>query len=125
MQIHYNRNPTGVGSDLWGRAGHNFRLFPHFLQSGRLCCAHSCVMKGMDEKDRRGPKQNSQAYIVRLWRRGKDGHWCGSVQDVASGERQGFATLEEVLAHIREQAGSAGDSSQRPSAGSGRGEREK
>jgi hypothetical protein len=43
---------------------------------------------------------NSQAYIVRIWRSGPDGRWFFSVQDVAIGERHGFADLDGLLAYF-------------------------
>ncbi|MBN1139797.1 MAG: hypothetical protein JXM73_24715 [Anaerolineae bacterium] len=45
------------------------------------------------------------AYLLRLWRV-EDGSgvvWHASLQDVRSGERQGFAGLDEAFAYLRQQ----------------------
>lgn len=76
------------------------------LDSNRL------TKDAMDDKDRLN--RDTQVYIVRLWRSGADGRWFGSVQDVANGERQGFATLENLFAYLRERAEGAAGSTRGP-----------
>ncbi|MFN2186199.1 MAG: hypothetical protein ACK2UU_19625 [Anaerolineae bacterium] len=49
------------------------------------------------------------SYLLRLWRE-KDGQttwWRASLQDSHSGERIGFAHLDELVAFLREQTGLA------------------
>lgn len=47
------------------------------------------------------------SYLLRLWReRGSASiHWRASLHDPHSGERMGFAQLDELLAFLREQTG--------------------
>jgi hypothetical protein len=45
------------------------------------------------------------AYLLRLWREkgGAAGRWRASLQDPHSGERRGFANLEELCSHLRQE----------------------
>lgn len=45
------------------------------------------------------------SYLLRLWRApgGAGQPWRASLQDTLSGERQGFADLEALLAYLRDQ----------------------
>jgi hypothetical protein len=45
------------------------------------------------------------AYLLRLWRvdNGAEAIWRASLQDVRTGERRGFAGLDEVIAYLRRQ----------------------
>lgn len=45
------------------------------------------------------------SYLLRLWRvpGGAGQPWRASLQDTLSGERQGFADLEALLAYLRDQ----------------------
>lgn len=63
----------------------------------------------MSERVQFHPTQESQAYIVRIWRSHAEEQWCFSVQDVATGERLGFASLENLFAFFRGQIGDAAD----------------
>jgi hypothetical protein len=51
------------------------------------------------------PNQLTQADyhagLLRLWREGAGGAWRASLQDVESGERFGFADLEQLFAYLR------------------------
>jgi hypothetical protein len=49
------------------------------------------------------------SYLLRLWReRGSASiHWRASLQDPHSGERVGFAHLDELVAFLRQQTGLA------------------
>ena len=49
------------------------------------------------------------SYLLRLWReRGSASiHWRASLQDPHSGQRMGFAHLDELVAFLREQTGLA------------------
>lgn len=49
--------------------------------------------------------RNLQAYIVRIWCRETGGQWYFSVQDVVTGERQGFASLADFFHYFRQQTG--------------------
>jgi hypothetical protein len=42
------------------------------------------------------------AGLLRLWRNGPHGPWRVSLQDVESGERLGFADLEQLFAYLRQ-----------------------
>ena len=51
-----------------------------------------------------------QAYLLRLWQvLGDDGApaWRASLEDVHTGERQGFGSLEQLLAFLLEETASA------------------
>ena len=37
---------------------------------------------------------HNKSFLVRIWREGENGPWRASVQDVRSGEKRLFATLE-------------------------------
>jgi hypothetical protein len=55
------------------------------------------------------PKQRGHlAYLLRLWRvdNGAEAIWRASLQDVRTGERRGFAGLDEAFAYLRQQLGS-------------------
>jgi hypothetical protein len=45
------------------------------------------------------------AYLLRLWRvdNGPEAIWRASLQDVHTGERHGFAGLDEAFAYLRQQ----------------------
>jgi hypothetical protein len=47
------------------------------------------------------------AYMLRLWQvEGEDGAvWRASLEDAHTGERRGFASLEELVAWLREETG--------------------
>jgi hypothetical protein len=49
------------------------------------------------------------AYLLRLWREkgGETARWRASLQDPHSGERVGFAHLDELVAFLRERTGLA------------------
>jgi hypothetical protein len=52
------------------------------------------------------PRQRGHlAYLLRLWRvdNGTEAIWRASLQDVRSGERLGFASLNEAVAFLRQQ----------------------
>lgn len=42
------------------------------------------------------------AYLVRLWRREQDGGWlwCAALEEVHSGERRTFASLQALIAFL-------------------------
>jgi hypothetical protein len=47
------------------------------------------------------------AYLLRLWRAGtgEGGGWRASLQDPYTGERIGFACLDDAVAYLRERMG--------------------
>lgn len=49
------------------------------------------------------------AYMLRLWQVKGEGKllWRASLEDVRTGERRGFASLEELLTYLREETGRA------------------
>ncbi len=52
---------------------------------------------------RRAPHYLS--YLLRLWQTGSTGHatWRASLEDPHSGERLGFASLEDLVAFLQQQ----------------------
>jgi hypothetical protein len=46
-----------------------------------------------------------QSYLLRLWRApgGDEQPWRASLQDPLTGERQGFADLEALVAYLRDE----------------------
>ena len=59
--------------------------------------------------ERKGPGEVSGyvSYLLRLWREkgGQTTRWRASLQDPHSGQRVGFAHLDELVAFLREQIG--------------------
>jgi hypothetical protein len=59
--------------------------------------------------EQKGPGEapNYVSYLLRLWREkgGQTTWWRASLQDPHSGERVGFAHLDELVAFLREQIG--------------------
>ena len=53
-------------------------------------------------------QQHVLSYVLRMWetRNGEQSVWRASLQDVRSGERMGFAGLDEVTRFLRAQTGS-------------------
>lgn len=51
----------------------------------------------MTEKKHARHRREQYSYVVRVWREGTDGRWCFSVQDVSTGNRQGFVDLDSFL----------------------------
>ena len=47
------------------------------------------------------------SYLLRLWR--TDSHWHVSLTDPLSGERAGFASVERMIAFLRRQMASEGN----------------
>ncbi len=45
-----------------------------------------------------------RSYLLRLWFTGLAGCWQASLDDSRTGERTGFATLEELFSYLMEQA---------------------
>ncbi|MBN1640921.1 MAG: hypothetical protein JXA09_06775 [Anaerolineae bacterium] len=52
-------------------------------------------------------QRHALAYVLRLWRvsDGERAIWRASLQDVRSGERVGFAGLDEAMAYLQQQIG--------------------
>jgi hypothetical protein len=61
------------------------------------------------ERKRSGDVQDHMSYLLRLWREkgGASTWWRVSLQDPLSGERVGFAHLDDLVAFLREQTGPA------------------
>lgn len=51
----------------------------------------------MTGKDYAKYRREHHSYVVRIWRDEPDGRWCFSVQDVSTGDRQGFVDLDSFL----------------------------
>ncbi len=49
------------------------------------------------------------SYLVRLWREGKGEVWRASAQHPHTGERIGFASLEDLFDYLRREMGAAPD----------------
>ena len=49
------------------------------------------------------------AYLLRIWCIARDGEtlWQASIEDVDTGERRGFPSLETLFAHLRDETRSA------------------
>jgi len=47
------------------------------------------------------------AYMLRLWQAKGEGEplWRASLEDVRTGERRGFASLEELFAYLKDETG--------------------
>ena len=60
-------------------------------------------------QERKGPGDmpGYVSYLLRLWREegGQTARWRGSLQDSLSGERVGFASLEELFGYLRRGTG--------------------
>ena len=54
-----------------------------------------------------GEARNYLSYLLRLWREkgGETIRWRASLQDPHSGERVGFACLEELFGYLRQETG--------------------
>ena len=51
-------------------------------------------------------RQHYLAFMLRLWRVGEDGMaWRASLENAHTGARQGFASLDALLAFLEEQTG--------------------
>lgn len=51
-----------------------------------------------------------RSYLLRVWQEGKAGDsWRASLQSAATGERQGFASLDDLFGYIRSQVEAASD----------------
>ena len=52
----------------------------------------------------RGSRPGYLAYLLRLWRigKGEGAVWRASLQDVRTGERVGFAGLEEAFVYLQQ-----------------------
>ena len=57
------------------------------------------------------------AYLLRMWRarKGTKWSWRASLERVQTGERKGFASLEDLFAYLRGQAGLSTGSCPQPS----------
>ena len=53
--------------------------------------------------------QDYVSYLLRLWRsgKGKEAIWHASLESPLTGERQGFASLQDLFAFLQAQANSA------------------
>jgi hypothetical protein len=60
-----------------------------------------------DEQEGPGDVPGYVSYILRLWRErgGQMSWWRASLQDPRTGERVGFAHLDELVVFLREQIG--------------------
>ena len=51
-----------------------------------------------------GEPQTYRSYLLRMWREGQaDEPWRASLQSAVTGERQGFASLDDLFGYIRSQ----------------------
>ncbi len=51
-----------------------------------------------------GEPPTYRSYLLRLWREGQAGEpWRASLQSAVTGERQGFASLDDLFGFIRSQ----------------------
>ena len=63
------------------------------------------------ERTGAGEARDYAAYLLRLWREGsgESTRWRASLQDPHSGERQGFASLDELFEYLLFQTGAVTD----------------
>ncbi len=45
-----------------------------------------------------------QSYMLRLWRESDATPWRASLESTATGEKQGFASLSDLIAYLQSQA---------------------
>jgi len=50
-----------------------------------------------------------QAYLLRLWWDGEQQPWRALLENPYTGERHGFASLEQLFVYLQEQTASAND----------------
>ena len=69
------------------------------------------------EKREDGEARDYVAYLLRLWREtgGISTRWRASLQDAHSGQRVGFAGLEELFEYLHKQVVAAPDSDEKHS----------
>ena len=67
------------------------------------------------ERKGTGEAREYVAYLLRLWREtsGESTRWRASLQDPHSGERVGFASLEELFEFLHRQVVAATDSDEK------------
>ena len=60
-----------------------------------------------------GERRRYVSYLLRLWQTQQEGAmvWRASLESSRTGERQGFADLDALIAFLRQQTGTASDSS--------------
>ena len=61
---------------------------------------------------------NYHAFLLRLWRESSSGPWRVMLQDVATGERRGFAGLVAAVRFLWEKTGASPDAESEPDGGS-------
>ena len=64
-------------------------------------------MHGADGVRKGNSKQDYLAYLLRLWRAGlgESAVWRASLQDPLTGQRMGFASLDDVVAFLKQKMG--------------------
>ena len=64
------------------------------------------MLSGDGERIARG-EQDYLAYLLRLWRigKGEDARWRASLQDPHTGQRMEFASLDDVVAFLKQRMG--------------------
>jgi hypothetical protein len=52
-----------------------------------------------------------KAYLLRMWQVNRDGEWAlrASLENVHTGERRGFASLDALIEFLRQTAGADGE----------------
>ncbi|MFZ1395692.1 MAG: hypothetical protein WAS33_02285 [Candidatus Promineifilaceae bacterium] len=50
-------------------------------------------------------KREYIAYLLRLWREKQDGSWRALLENPTNGERNGFATLAELVTFLEDKTG--------------------
>jgi hypothetical protein len=55
--------------------------------------------------------QRYLSYLLRLWQTSDDGEqiWRASLESPGTGERQGFASIEDLIDFLRDRTGSGGE----------------
>jgi hypothetical protein len=80
----------------------DFRMFSEW-QYGILTSFERLGVTMIHERMGDGEAQNYLAYLLRLWREGssESTRWRASLQDPHTGERVGFASLEDMFGFLR------------------------
>lgn len=108
------RQQRAIG-ELRARVPHGFRMVSEWA-SHTLSSIQQLGARMTQKRAETAAARGYIAYLLRLWRESGvgPGHWRASLQDPESGERIGFATLEQLFSYLRQQTAD-------PSKGSGPG----
>lgn len=58
------------------------------------------MLKVLRDAQGSAPRPYYQSFLLRMWRERPDGAWRASLENVTSGEKHGFAHLEQLVAFL-------------------------